>query len=124
MWQYFRISLIESMMNKTDRIISIVNYFKSNPKSKVYQQMVYPRLSAIDSDLEGGCNLEEFLDDCYTDQFVIVTGNSLPFYEWRRLEPFIYMSLHAAVSDLIEDDERVVNMIEYIEMCIEYEKNH
>ena len=124
MWQYFRISLIESMMNKTDRIISIVNYFKSNPKSKVYQQMVYPRLSAIDSDLEGGCNLEEFLDDCYTDQFVIVTGNSLPFYEWRRLEPFIYMSLHAAVSDLIEDDERVVNMLEYIEMCIEYEKNH
>ena len=111
-------------MKKTDRIIAIIDYFKANPKSKVYQQMVYPRLDAIDSDLEGGCNLDEFLNDCYTNQFVIVTGHSLPFYEWRRFEPFIYMSERAAVSDLIEDDERVVNMLEYIEMCIEYEKNH
>ena len=111
-------------MNKTDRIISIVNYFKSNPKSKVYQQMVYPRVKEIDSDLEGGCNVEEFLDDCNTDQFVIVMGNALPFYDFKRFDPFIYMSEHAAVSDLIEDDERVVTMLEYIEMCIEYEKNH
>ena len=111
-------------MNKTDRIISIVNYFKSNPKSKVYQQMVYPRLVAIDSDLEGGCNIEEFLDDCNTDQFIIVMGNSLPFYDFKRFEPFIYMTERAAVNDLIEDDERVVTMLEYIEMCIEYEKNH
>ena len=111
-------------MNTTDRIISIVNYFKSNPKSKVYQQMVYPRVKEIDSDLEGGCNVEEFLDDCNTDQFVIVMGNALPIYDWKRFDPFIYMTEHAAVNDLIEDDERVVTMLEYIEMCIEYEKNH
>ena len=111
-------------MNTTDRIISIVNYFKSNPKSKVYQQMVYPRLAAIDSDLEGGCNIEEFLDDCNTDQFIIVMGNALPLYDFKRFDPYIYMTEHAAVRDLIEDDERVVTMLEYIEMCIEYEKNH
>lgn len=111
-------------MNTTDRIIAIIDYFKANPKSKVYQQMVYPRLDAIDSDLEGGCNLDEFLDDCNTDQFVIVTGNSLPFYDWKRFDPFFYWSESAAANDLIEDDERVVTMLEYIEMCIEYEKNH
>ena len=110
-------------MNKTDRIISIVNYFKSNPKSKVYQQMVYPRLVAIDNDLEGGCNIEEFLDDCNTDQYIIVMGNALPLYDFKRFDPFIYLTKHAAVRDLIEDDERVVTMLEYIEMCIEYEKN-
>ena len=111
-------------MNKTDRIISIIDYFKANPKSKVYQQMVYPRVKEIDSDLEGGCNVEEFLDDCNTDQFVIVMGNALPLYDFKRFDPFIYMSERAATKDLIEDDERVVTMLEYIEMCIEYEKNH
>lgn len=118
-------------MNKTDRIIAIIDYFKANPKSKVYQQMVYPRLAAIDSDLEGGCNLEEFLDDCYTEQFVIVTDNSpLPFYDWIRFKPHIYMSEHDAEKCLLGEKnllgvkERVVTMLEYIEMCIEYEKNH
>lgn len=111
-------------MNTTDRINAIINYFKSKPSSKVYQQMVYPRVKEIDSDLEGGCNVEEFLDDCNTDQFVIVMGNALPLYDFKRFEPFIYMSERAATKDLIEDDERVVTMLEYIEMCIEYEKNH
>ena len=111
-------------MNTTDRINAIIDYFKSKPSSKVYQQMVLPRVKEIDSDLEGGCNVEEFLDDCNTDQFVIVMGNSLPIYDFKRFDPFIYMTEHAAESDLIEDDERVVTMLEYIEMCIEYEKNH
>lgn len=86
--------------------------------------MVYPRVKEIDSDLEGGCNVEEFLDDCNTDQFVIVMGNALPLYDFKRFDLFIYMSERAATKDLIEDDERVVTMLEYIEMCIEYEKNH
>lgn len=111
-------------MNTTDRIIAIIDYFKANPKSKVYQQMVLPRVKEIDSDLEGGCNVEEFLDDCNTDQFIIVMGNALPLYDFKRFDPFIYMTKHDAVRDLIEDDERVVTMLEYIEMCIEYEKNH
>jgi hypothetical protein len=111
-------------MNKTDRIIAIIDYFKANPKSKVYQQMVYPRVKEVDSCLEGGCNVEEFLDDCDTDQYIIVMGNALPLYDFKRFDPFIYMTKHAAVRDLIEDDERVVTMLEYIEMCIEYEKNH
>jgi hypothetical protein len=111
-------------MNVTDRIIAIENYFKANPSSKVYQKMVYPRLSEIDEDLEGGCSLDEFLDDCDTDQFVIVTGNSVPFYEHKRFDPFFYYTKHAAEKDLIDDEERVVSMLEYIEMCIEYEKNH
>jgi hypothetical protein len=111
-------------MNTTDRIIAIIDYFKANPKSKVYQQMVLPRVKEIDNDLEGGCNVEEFLDDCNTDQFIIVMGNALPLYDFKRFDPFIYMTKHAAVRDLIEDDERVVTMLEYIEMCIEYEKNH
>lgn len=117
-------------MNKTDRIIAIIDYFKANPKSKVYQQMVYPRLDAIDSDLEGGCNLEEFLDDCNANQFVIVTADTLPFYDWIRFKPSIYMSKHDAEGCLVGEKsllkikERVVNMLEYIEMCIEYEKNH
>jgi hypothetical protein len=111
-------------MNTTDRIIAIIDYFKANPKSKVYQQMVLPRVKEIDNDLEGGCNVEEFLDDCNTDQYIIVMGNALPLYDFKRFDPFIYMTKHAAVRDLIEDDERVVTMLEYIEMCIEYEKNH
>jgi hypothetical protein len=111
-------------MNKTDRIIAIIDYFKANPKSKVYQQMVYPRVKEIDSCLEGGYNVEEFLDDCNTDQYIIVMGNALPLYDFKRFDPFIYMSERAATKDLIEDDERVVTMLEYIEMCIEYEKNH
>jgi hypothetical protein len=86
--------------------------------------MVLPRVKEIDNDLEGGCNVEEFLDDCNTDQFIIVMGNALPLYDFKRFDPFIYMTKHAAVRDLIEDDERVVTMLEYIEMCIEYEKNH
>ena len=111
-------------MNKTDRIIAIIDYFKSKPSSKVYQQMVYPRVKEIDSCLEGGYDVEEFLDDCNTNQFVIVMGNTLPLYDFKRFDPFIYMSERAATKDLIEDDERVVTMLEYIEMCIEYEKNH
>jgi hypothetical protein len=51
-------------------------------------------------------------------------GNALPIYDFKRFDPFIYMSERAATKDLIEDDERVVTMLEYIEMCIEYEKNH
>ena len=111
-------------MNTIDRIISIVDYFKSNPKSKVYQQMVYPRLVDIDSDLESGCNVVEFLDYYCTNQFIIVMGNALPIYDFKRFDPFIYMTEHAAESDLLDDDERVVTMLEYIEMCIEYEKSH
>jgi hypothetical protein len=111
-------------MNTTDRIIAIIDYFKANPKSKVYQQMVYPRVKEIDSCLEGGYNVEEFLNDCNTDQYIIVMGNALPLYDFKRFDPFIYMSERSATKDLLEDDERVVTMLEYIEMCIEYEKNH
>ena len=111
-------------MNTIDRINSIIDYFKSKPSSKVYQQMVYPRLVVIDSDLECGCNVVEFLDYYCTNQFIIVMGNALPIYDFKRFDPFIYMTEHAAESDLLEDDERVVTMLEYIEMCIEYEKSH
>lgn len=111
-------------MNTTDRINSIIDYFKSKPSSKVYQQMVFPRVIEIDNFLEKGCNVVEFLDYYCTNQFIIVMGNALPFCDWSRFDPFIYMTEHAAVSDLLEDDERVVTMLEYIEMCIEYEKSH
>lgn len=111
-------------MNTTDRIISIVNYFKSNPASKVYQKMVYPRIKEFDNYLKSGCNVEKFLKEFIDEEYIIVVGNSLPCYEWKRFEPYVYMTERAAVNDLIEDNERVVTMLEYIEMCIEYEKNH
>ena len=111
-------------MNKTDRIISIVNYFKANPASKVYQKMVFPRVKELDYYLDSGCNVEKFLKEFIDEEYIIVVGNSLPIYDFKRFDPFIYMTERAAVNDLIEDDERVVTMLEYIEMCIEYEKNH
>lgn len=111
-------------MSTTDRIISIVNYFKSNPASKVYQKMVCPRVKELDYYLDSGCNVEKFLKEFIDEEYIIVVGNSLPVYDFKRFDPFIYMTEHAATKDLIEDDERVVTMLEYIEMCIEYEKNH
>ena len=106
-----------------NRVNNLIEYFKSNPRSSVYTCLVIPTLEYLDDILIDGCNLEQMLKNT-TKKFCIVFGNSVPHRDNVRFEPYLYDTEEEALADITEDGERVVSWLEYIEMCVEYEKNH
>ena len=77
----------------------------------------------MDEILLDGCNLEQMLKNT-TKKFCIVFGNSVPHRDNVRFEPYLYDTEEEALEDISLEEERVVSGLEYIEMCVEYEKNH
>lgn len=106
-----------------NRVDNLIEYFKSNPRSSVYACLVIPTLEYLDDILLDGCNLEQMLKNT-ANNFCIVYGNSVPYRANERFEPYMYDTEEDALEDITEDEERVVSGLEYIEMCVEYEKNH
>lgn len=106
-----------------NRVDNLIEYFKSNPRSSVYACLVIPTLEYLDEILLDGCNLEQMLKNT-TKKFCIVFGNSVPNRENVRFEPYLYDTQVEALKDICLEEERVVSGLEYIEMCVEYEKNH
>ena len=58
------------------------------------------------------------------NKFCIVYENSVPHSEDKRYDPYLYDTEEDALEDITENEEHVVTWVEYIEMCVEYEKNH
>lgn len=106
-----------------NRVDNLIEYFKSNPRSSVYACLVIPTLEYLDDILLDGCNLEQMLKGTI-NKFCIVYGNSVPRCDNVRFDPYLYDTEEDALEDITEDGERVVSWLEYIEMCVEYEKNH
>lgn len=106
-----------------NRVNNLIEYFKSNPRSSVYACLVIPTLEYLDEILPDGCNLEQMLKNT-TKKFCIVFGNSVPHRENVRFEPCLYDTQEEAFEHICLEEERVVSGLEYIEMCVEYEKNH
>ena len=106
-----------------NRVENLIEYFKSNPRSSVYVCHIFPILEELDDLSIKGCSLEEMLKGTI-NKFCIVYGNSVPHREYDRCDPYLYDTEEDALEDITEDNERVVSWLEYIEMCIEYEKNH
>lgn len=106
-----------------NRVNNLIEYFKSNPRSSVYTCLVIPTLEYLDDILIDGCSLREMLEGTI-NKFCIVYENSVPHKEDERCDPYLYDTEEDALADITEDGERVVSWLEYIEMCVEYEKNH
>lgn len=106
-----------------NRVDNLINYFKSNPRSSIYVCHIFEILEYLDDLSINGCNLKEMLEGTI-NKFCIVYENSVPHKEDERCEPYLYDTEEDALADITEDGERVVSWLEYIEMCVEYEKNH
>lgn len=106
-----------------NRVNNLIEYFKSNPRSRVYAYLVIPTLEYLDDLSLNGCNLKEMLEGTI-NKFCIVYENSVPHSEDKRYDPFLYDTEEDALEDICLEEERVVTWVEYIEMCVEYEKNH
>lgn len=106
-----------------NRVDNLIEYFKSNPRSCVYVCHIIPILEYLDDLSLNGCNLKEMLEGTI-NKFCIVYENSVPHKEDERCDPYLYDTEEDALADITEDGERVVSWLEYIEMCVEYEKNH
>lgn len=105
------------------RVENLITYFKSNPRSATFQKMVAPAVSDLDDMLAEGYTLEQLLKDG-VNYFCIVYGTAVPYNEKVRFNPDIYDTEVIALENIVEDNERVVSYLEYVEMCVEYEKNH
>ena len=106
-----------------NRVDNLINYFKSNPRSSVYACLVIPTLEYLDDLSLNGCSLREMLEGTI-NKFCIVYENSVPHSEDKRYDPYLYDTEEEALEDISLEEERVVSGLEYIEMCVEYEKNH
>lgn len=106
-----------------NRVDNLIEYFKSNHSSSVYACHILEILEYLDDISINGCNLEEMLKGTI-NKFCIVYGNSVPRRENERFDPYLYDTEEDAFEDITDDNERVVSWLEYIEMCVEYEKNH
>ena len=106
-----------------NRVYNLINYFKSNPLSSVYVCHILEILEYLDDLSLNGCSLREMLEGTI-NKFCIVYANSVPHREDERCDPYLYDTEEDALADITENEERVVSWLEYIEMCVEYEKNH
>lgn len=106
-----------------NRVNNLIEYFKSNPRSSVYVCHILEILEYLDDLSLNGCSLKEMLEGTI-NKFCIVYENSVPHSEDERNDPYLYDTEEDALVDITEDGERVVSWLEYIEMCVEYEKNH
>lgn len=106
-----------------NRVDNLIEYFKSNPRSIIYVCHILEILEYLDDLSLNGCNLKEMLEGTI-NKFCIVYENSVPHREDERCDPYLYDTEEDAMEDITEDNERVVSWLEYIEMCVEYEKNH
>ena len=106
-----------------NRVDNLIEYFKNNPRSSVYAYLVIPTLEYLDDLSLNGCNLKEMLEGTI-NKFCIVYENSVPHSEDKRYDPYLYDTEEDALEDITENEEHVVTWVEYIEMCVEYEKNH